>query len=88
MTQEDAIKAHDIARQMDLLAIWTVYQRPSDYPEGFVARMHVVSQGKVGPTNAAVFADTLKGVRELLPPGLIQMARHEQDEPQIVETWM
>lgn len=71
----------------DYVQIWTVYERPTDYPDGFVARLHVV--GKVtGPTTLAHFGPTLDSVRTQLPPGLVRIARHGTDDARIVESWI
>lgn len=67
--------------------IWEVYRRPSDYPGGYVARLHVVGP-VTGPTTIALYGETLSAVRRQLPPGLIQFTRHAEDEPHIVETWL
>lgn len=74
----------------DALPIWTVYERPTDYPQGFVARMHVVGRNaeESGPTATAYFGPTLESVRQQLPPGLVCLGREPADEPQIVESWV
>jgi len=68
--------------------IWTVYERPTDYPSGFVARLHVVSEGETNPTDTAFFGPTLESVRKQIPQGLYRMDRCPLDEPQIVEVWL
>lgn len=74
---------------MNLLSVWTVYDRPSDYPDSFVARRHVVRAGGITvATLDAVFSTSLDGVRAKLPPGLYRMPRHADDEPHIVESWI
>lgn len=81
-------EAHCAARANDLMPIWTVYDHPTDYPDGFVARMGIVGQKISGQTQMAVFAETLDGVRALLPPGLFRLERDKHDDPVIVETWV
>lgn len=70
------------------LQIWTVYDHPRDYPDGFVARMHVVGRGAHGPTARALYGATLGDVRAALPPGLTCLARSPDDDPRIVESWI
>ncbi len=65
------------------LSIWTIYDSPSDMPGKFVARKWINNQ----PTNECHKADTLKGIRQCLPPGLTQMPAQRGDDPVIVETW-
>ncbi|RQP58001.1 hypothetical protein DF159_20880 [Burkholderia ubonensis] len=67
--------------------LWTIYERPRDYPHSFIARRWTIEGGAAVPCEVAVVAPTLEDVRELLPPGLVRMERNDQDEPQIVETW-
>lgn len=72
----------------DYLQMWVVYERPTDCPNGVVARLHLAGKGEHGPTNRALFGATLDEVRKQLPPGLLLFARHPDDEPQIVEVWL
>lgn len=69
------------------LGLWTIYERPRDYPNGYVARLW-----KLGtPTNTVLHGDTLEEVRFLLDkcyPGLVRIPRSPRDDPQIVETWL
>lgn len=82
-------KAHQQAVAQGWLVLWTVYEKPTDYPNDFIARMHVVtSSGTSGPTTAHVKAKTLEQIRTKLPPGLTRLNRSPGDEPQIVETWI
>ncbi len=66
------------------LKIWTVYDSPLDYPGVFVARLWL----NADRTESVLTAPTLEGLQALIPPGLYRMARHEQDDPVIVETWL
>jgi hypothetical protein len=64
--------------------IWTVYDHPSDFPDLWVARRFTLDQ----PTRDVRTSVTLDGLRALLPPGLVCIARHPQDDPRIVECWI
>ena len=72
------------------LPVWTVYERPTDYPDGYVARMFLSIGRTTNPevTQVAIYAASLREVRSRLPAGLCQMARHEADDPHIVESWI
>lgn len=72
-------------RDTRVLDIWTVFDRPDDYPTGFIARK---SEVPGGVTAEFVTGATLEEVRSKIPPGLYPMARHPLDEPAIVESWM
>jgi len=44
MTNADAIKR-------GALPIWTIYDRPLDYPDGYIARLHELAEGKTLATD-------------------------------------
>jgi hypothetical protein len=73
------------AAERGKLTLWTVYDHPKDYPDGFIARMHEVVGG---PTNRT-HTGTLRELREIFRrAGLVCLARSADDEPQIVESWV
>lgn len=76
------------ARIVALLGIWTVYDHPVDYPEGFIARLHQVTARGPVATEHTVKAPTLGEVRARLPAGLARLARDPNDDPKIVENWI
>ncbi|OYW56836.1 MAG: hypothetical protein B7Y80_01765 [Hyphomicrobium sp. 32-62-53] len=74
------------AQARQALPMWTLYERPLDYPGHYVARMFVTIPSPVA-TQFAIVADTLEELRQALPAGLLRLDRQPADEPQIVETW-
>lgn len=42
-----------------LLPMWTVYNRPSDYPGHVVLRLNLVGQGQVQTTSPPILAETV-----------------------------
>jgi hypothetical protein len=70
------------------LAMWTVYDHPTDYPNQFVARKFLVNSKEIVRTNDMFFADTLEEIRDLLPLGLTNLHRRVGDDPNIIETWI
>lgn len=73
------------------LSMWTIYDHPDDYPEGYVVRRWIV--GRKGQTLAgdAYFGETLDAVRWFLGqhyPGMVRFARSPGDDDKIVETWL
>lgn len=84
---------HRDAHERGVLAMWTIYHRPTDHPESYVARVHEVDKGKTYATrNYIETRATELGLEILravfLDAGLTCIARSPQDEPQIVETWL
>jgi len=71
------------------LAVWVIYHRPKDYPDGYVLRcQYAMPGGTTEISKDAWFGDTLESLRAIVPPGLVRMSRHPNDEPHIVETWI
>jgi hypothetical protein len=84
----DILMASADAMKRGALAIWTVYDRPKDHPNGYIARMHEIADGERRPTDAALTGE-LEEIREKFwKAGLTKLARSEGDEPQIVESWV
>lgn len=53
------------------LGIWTVYDHPRDYPDTYVARLHVVEAGGSRPTDEIIRSTDLEALRaEMLRRGL------------------
>lgn len=75
---------------VDVLAMYTIYQNPSDYPGRFVVRRcHVGAGGIVFDPQPLAVVDSLEAARETLDRSvLVLLPRHPGDEPQIVETWV
>jgi len=73
---------------METLAMYTIYDRPKDYPAEFVARRFDIGAGTALPGPVVARGKTLAEVRAQLPPGLYNLGRNPEDEPQIVESWV
>ena len=66
---------------------WIVYDHPADCPDHFVVRRwHITTSGLVPGPGWPV--DALADARELVPPGLVCIPRHPDDDPAIVEMWI
>ena len=63
---------------------YVIYDHPRDYPGEFVVRRWELGK----PRELLGSANTLQGARKLLPPGLVNLGRYEQDDPFIVEVWV
>jgi exosome complex RNA-binding protein Csl4 len=70
-------------------SIWTVYEKPTDYPEEFIARRSEIRPGEVVHTDDIIRAEFLATIRrDMQERGLYRMPRHDTDEAQIVECWI
>jgi hypothetical protein len=73
----------------DMLNIYVITEKPSDFPEHFVVRRQAIGPGgSVHWDPEAKTAPTLADARKHVPPGLIRFARAPSDDPVIVETWL
>lgn len=71
-----------------LLPVHVVYLNPSDYPTKFVVRaQYVTRNGVLVAHNPEVVTDSIEEARRTIPPGLVPMMPHPNDDPTIVETW-
>jgi hypothetical protein len=88
---EDAIKGvireQHTAAQRGALSMWTIYDRPKDYPDGYVARRHEASKGGTVATADTLVGDLAKLRAIFQRAGLFCITRSEEDDPVIVETW-
>ena len=65
--------------------MWTVYARPLDYPNSYVARLWENDH----PTDSIVIAPNLELLRgHLMQMNLSRIPRHAVDDPVIVEVWL
>ena len=87
MSEEDAERLQAAARDDGDLLVWTIYERPSDYPECYVVRPHAIRNGPYA-LDFVLTAPTLKALRAMLPVGLTRLSRDESDDPVIVESWV
>lgn len=71
------------------LAIWTVYDHPTDHPEFFIARKSLVTAKGAVMTDETLHSISLETLQsEMRHRGLRRMAPHPSDDPVIVEVWM
>jgi hypothetical protein len=83
------VEAHKHLVDAGYMPVWTIYEKPFDYPEGFIARANVASRdGQMQATTAVITGATLEEVRAQLPPGLACFPRDESDSYVIVESWL
>jgi hypothetical protein len=81
--------AQAAAAERGILVIWTVYDRPKDHPDGFVARMFEVGGGDAPVATDRTLTGELEELRAVFwKAGLMKLTREEGDEPQIVECWV
>jgi len=69
--------------------VLVVYDRPDDYPYGFIARMVEVASGGTTTPTSMVLTGELAGIRRVLAKARrIRLDRKPGDAPQVVESWL
>jgi hypothetical protein len=82
------LMANAEAMKRGALSLWTIYEKPLDCPDGFLARRFESNKDGDGPTLDTVVGD-LEHIRLIFTrAGLFRLSREPDDEPQIVETWV
>ena len=61
---------------------WVVLWDLPAYPERFAARLATSTASPY-----LLLANTLAGIRKMLPPGLVRSERQPADPPEVVEIW-
>lgn len=72
------------------LVIFTIYRHPSDFPKHYVVRgaIDVLEANVQAALLFACLCDTLEEARQSLPWPMTWIGRDDDDEPQIVESWL
>ena len=74
------------------LAIWTVYDSPTDYPGKCVARRYDIGGGREGPvaSDSVIVMPDLEMIRHVMIAELhlTCLPREPGDDPRIVESWV
>jgi hypothetical protein len=84
----DIVEAQWQAFQRGAFTIWTIYDRPSDFPDGYIARRFEVGGGNTVATRDTV-TGKLDDIRQAFwRAGLMKLTRRDGDEPQVVESWV
>jgi len=82
------LMANAEAMKRGCLSLWTIYEKPLDHPDGFIARRHEGCKGGHHPTMDTVEGD-LRTIRSTFErAGLFKIERSPEDDPCIVETWV
>jgi hypothetical protein len=91
-------KRPDAARETKMVNLFTIYnKKTSDYPGVMVMRRWEVggsiaesgvAKAIMTPKEVVGTGNTLEEMRKLLPEGCTNLGRFDQEDPNIVESWM
>ncbi|WP_034256828.1 hypothetical protein [Adhaeribacter aquaticus] len=73
------------------LVLYTIYEKPSDFPEYYVCRKHIVlDDGTTSPQMKVLYkTKSVENIRATLQDmGLTCVGRQENDDPVILESWI
>ena len=67
-----------------------IYSNPSDFPGKWVVRRWAITElfHPVADVTPLAVCESLADARAALPPGLVRISRHQEDDPAILETWL
>jgi hypothetical protein len=86
-TKLEIYQAIEAARGLECLPMFTIYDRPSDYPDGFIARMFLT--GRLDIATLITVTGSLEDIQDkMMEVGLSKLTRSEGDDPKIVEVWL
>jgi hypothetical protein len=86
--KDDALMVQRNAAKRGNLNIWTIFDKPRDYPHGHIARRFEIGSGQTIATDDSLVGE-LEELRQVFwQAGLMKLSRSEGDEPQVVESWV
>lgn len=89
MTPEESMPMRRPLPEGARMMVWVIYQRPRDYPNGYVLRAQfAMRDGTVQPDVVAWHADDPEKLRAIIPGECLRWPRCGQDDPAILETWL
>ncbi|TMA26143.1 MAG: hypothetical protein E6J78_15110 [Deltaproteobacteria bacterium] len=70
------------------MELWTVYDRPRDFPQHCAVRKVLVEEDGLEPADWHLFRSLQEARAALARRGLIPVPRGVRDDPALVETWL
>ena len=69
--------------------MWSIFDKPLDYPQGYIARKFEITKKGVKPTNNVIKNKSLEDIREdFIECCYCCVPRNPEDLPSLVESWM
>jgi hypothetical protein len=88
MRIEESSPSHRPLPEGAAFAVWVIYERPKDFPQGYVLRCQwPMKDGTIQIDRLAWYADSAEKLREIVPPGLFCLRHQPGDPPHVVESW-
>jgi hypothetical protein len=79
-----------------MLSVITIFNRPLDFPDSYVARRFTIGEGVSFPTSDYQISPSIEPLRQWADKqcvrfngcGGVNMGRQSNDEPHVVESWV
>jgi hypothetical protein len=90
---EMVIRANEESKQRGALSTWTIYDKPKDWPDGYIARRFEVTKQGGTPTTSVLKGDDTDAALETMrlvleTAGMVCLVRNGADHSTVVETWI
>jgi hypothetical protein len=90
---ELVLRENDAAHQRGALPTWTIYFKPKDWPNGYIARRFEVTKEGGGATATSIRGDDSAGALQTIrlvfeTAGMFCFVRNDSDHASVVETWI
>lgn len=77
-----------LTRPDGCLVLWVIYERPRDFPDGYVLRAQFAGRDGVTVSPIAWYAKAPEELRSILPGDAVALGRDPSDDKAILEVWM
>jgi len=86
----DKIRSANLyAKSVGALMIWTIYNHPKDYSNGFIARAYAITRYGARATSFILTAENLETLQNVFKQsGMTCLLRQPQDDSKIIENWL
>lgn len=68
--------------------MYTIYEHPRDFPNGFVVRRWTVTGAPEPVRGEATYHASIGEARRAVPQGLTLIPRSPDDDPKVLESWL
>lgn len=88
-TIQKVLKIQRDTLNANILLIWTIYNHPTDYPDGYIARAYKVNEKGSHVTDETITSTDLEYLRMVfMRAGLACLMRNPNDDYKIIESWL
>jgi len=72
-----------------MISVWAVYDKPTDYPDRFVARRYQIAEGETTATEDVMISTDIEIIHHFMQKlNLFRTEPFENDDKKIIEVWL